>query len=260
MMQITKNLQQLCNLKEFNPIGIIIANYVIDNKYNIILKYAIQDNNYKLCKLLLTDLKELYYPLIFSYAIELNNNIIIQLMIDYIYDWNILDEYDSFANTPLNKAANTGNLELCKFLINNGVNINGLDEYEDRKLNSTPLLDAVISKNYKLVKFLLKNGADPNIWSYTGYGNYGDLPLHIAILNNDFKISKLLILYGANPNESYIFTCKYTSIIYISPLELAKKRNKIKILKLFKYYNNAISHKEYLEIRNKYRMELLYNF
>lgn len=254
MTILINDLKKICNLKEFNPIGIIIANYVVDNKYDIILKYAIEDNNYNLCKLLLNDLEELNYPLIFSYTVEKNNNKIIQLMLDYIYDLDILDEYDSFVNTPLNKAAFNGNLELCRFLINNNVHIQGLDEEEIIKLNSTPLLNAVQSKNYKLIKYLLKIGADPNIWSYTSHGNYGDLPLHIAIENNDYKIAKLLILYGADPTESFIYSCKYGITNHISPLELAKRQNKIKILKLFKYYNRVITHKEYLEIRNNYRI------
>lgn len=254
MTILINDLKKICNLKGFNPIGIIIANYVVDNKYDIILKYAIEDNNYNLCKLLLNDLEELNYPLIFSYTVEKNNNKIIQLMLDYIYDLDILDEYDSFVNTPLNKAAFNGNLELCRFLINNNVHIQGLDEEDIIKLNSTPLLNAVQSQNYKLIKYLLKIGADPNIWSYTAHGNYGDLPLHIAIENNDYKIAKLLILYGADPTESFIYSCKYGITNHISPLELAKRQNKIKILKLFKYYNRVITHKEYLEIRNKYRM------
>jgi ankyrin repeat protein len=254
MIKINKDLKELCNLSYFNPIGLKIAEYTTENK--ILLEYGIQENNYIFCKNLLTYLKKLDYSLLFSLAVEKNNDAIIQLLIDYIYDWNMLDERDQFNNSPLNKAARNGNLSLCKFLVYNNVDILGYKEYEnlEKKLNSTPLLNAVISRNYKLIKFLLKNGANPNIWSYTGYGNYGDLPLHIAIKNNDFKIAKLLILYGADPNESFLYKCKYSSITYISPLELAKQLNKIKILKLFKYYNNAISHKEYLEIRNIIRM------
>lgn len=256
MTALNTNLKGLCNLNEFNPIAIIIANYIIDNNYNIILKYAIKDNNYNLCKMLLNNLEELNYPLIFSYAIEMNNNKIIQLLLDYIYNYDIFNEQDPIGNMPLNQAALNGNLELCRFLIKNNIYINGLDIDEKRKLNSTPLLDAVISRNYKLIKFLLNNGADPNIWSYTGYGNYGDLPLHIAIKNNDYKIAKLLILYGADPTESFILSCKYGTINNISPLKVAKINNKIKFLKLFKYYNRVLTHKEYLEIRDQYRKSI----
>jgi ankyrin repeat protein len=206
--------------------------------------------------MLLNDLEKLNYPLIFLYAVEQNNNKIIQLLLEYIYDLDILDEYNYLCETPLNKAAFNGNLELCSFLINNNVHIQGLDENDVIKINSTPLLNAVQSRNYKLIKYLLKNGADPNIWSYTGHGNYGDLPLHISIENNDYKIAKLLILYGADPTKSFLYSCKYGIVNHISPLELAKRQNKIKILKLFKYYNEVLTHKEYLEIRNKYRIEL----
>jgi ankyrin repeat protein len=249
------NLIQLCDLTFFNPIGLKIAEYTTNNE--TLLKYAIQENNYIVCKNLLNNIKQLNSNLVFSYAVEKNNDTIIQLLLDYIYDYTILDERDEFNNSPLNKAAKNGNLELCKFLVYNDVDILGYQENENlkKKLNCTPLYNAVCSNNYKLVKFLLQNGADPNIWSSTGYGNIGYLPLHATIENNNYKIAKLLILYGANPIEDFIlYYLKYDiSIKHTSPLFLAIEEKKIKFIKLFKYHCNAITHEHYLELKHKFK-------
>jgi hypothetical protein len=64
-------------------------NYVTDIK--ILLKIAIRVQNYKVCKTLLDNIKELKYPLIFSDAVQQNND-------------NILDERNEFNDTPLNIA------------------------------------------------------------------------------------------------------------------------------------------------------------
>ena len=145
------NITHLCDLTYYNPIGLKIAEYTINTE--ILLKYAIKENNYIVCKNLLNNIKELKSNLIFSYAVEQNNNTIIQLLLDYIYDNNILDEKDDFNDTPLNKAAWNGNLELCKFLVYNNVNIQGYnnipDKYGNTNKNSTPLYCAVKSNNYK---------------------------------------------------------------------------------------------------------------
>ena len=127
------NLIQLCDLTFFNPIGLKIAEYTTNNE--TLLKYAIQENNYIVCKNLLNNIKQLNSNLVFSYAVEKNNDTIIQLLLDYIYDYTILDERDEFNNSPLNKAAKNGNLELCKFLVYNNVDILGYQENENLKKN-----------------------------------------------------------------------------------------------------------------------------
>lgn len=247
------NIFNLCDLSYFNPVGLKIAEFTLDNK--TLLKYAIDVNNYKVCKNILTNIKKLSNNLIFSYIVEKNNNTLIQLFLNYIYDYKILDERDKFNNSPLNKAAKNGNLILCKYLVYNNVDILGDQGNNNIKLNHTPLYDAVYSNNYNLVKFLLKNGAEPNIWSSTGYGNIGSLPLHIAIENNNYKIAKLLILYGANPKEdSIIYYSKYNiTFKQNSPLYFAIKEKKIKFIKLFKYYCNSITYDYYLELKERFK-------
>jgi ankyrin repeat protein len=255
-------MNEICDLSYFNPIGLKIANYVTDIK--ILLKIAIRVQNYKVCKTLLDNIKELKYPLIFSDAVQQNNDKIIKLLLNYIYDDNILDERNEFNNTPLNIAIWNENLELCKFLVYNNVNIQGYNDIEDKygntNTNSTPLYCAVKSNNYKVVKFLLKEGADPNLWSNTGFDSSGYLPLHAAIKNNNYKIIKLLLLYDANPlyniitiynNPLYDIYCE--PIHHNSPLYLVIKKEKIKFLKLFKHYYDVISNEELIKLKNEFK-------
>jgi ankyrin repeat protein len=247
----TINLKELCNLNYFNPIGLKIAKFSMD--IEVLLKDAIELDNYDVCKTLLEYKKELKYPLIFSLAIEKNNKKIINLILDYINDISILNELDQYNETPLNKACRNGNLELCKFLLYYNVNINGyytINENLDKKINDTPLYCAVKSNNTKLVKFLLVNGADPNIWSATGYGLIGSLPLHAAIENNNYKIIKLLLMYNADPKEGYTTTCKYGIVEHNSPLILVINQKKKKILKIFKNYSDYLTKNEYLHYKN----------
>ena len=259
-------MNKICDLSYYNPIGIIISEYLIDLK--IILKDAIYHNNYNVCKTLLNYFKELTESNsdIFLYAVQQNNDKIIKLILNYInYEKNniILDYKNSYNDTPLNFAALNGNLELCKFLIYHNVNIQGYNEIEDKygniNINSTPLYCAVNSNNYKLVKYLLKCGADPNRWSNIGFNYKGYLPLHTAIKNNNYKIAKLLILYDANPyinevtwysNPIYDICCE--TIHHNSPLFLAIKKEKIKFLKLFKHYYDVISKEELIKLKTEF--------
>ena len=55
-----------------------------------------------------------------------------------------------------------GNIEIAKFLLERGANINGF------YMNITPLFWAIKLKHYKIIEFLLDNGADVNIFSLTG--------------------------------------------------------------------------------------------
>lgn len=76
-------------------------------------------------------------------------------------------------------------------LLNQGVNLNQLDEY-----GFTPLIEAAIADNIAFARLLLNYGADPNLQDSTG-----GTPLFWAVENNNVPLCKLLLKMGANPNS-----------------------------------------------------------
>jgi len=106
--------------------------------------------------------------------------------------------------TPIRLVISRRNIELARFLISKGVDINARDDK-----NSTPLEWAIRVTDFEMVKFLISQGADVNIC--------GDMPLlHVAVgLGPSFYISdkhifrdekevleivKILVSAGANIN------------------------------------------------------------
>lgn len=236
-------MTNICDLSYYNPIGYLIASYITDNKNNTILKYAIQDNNSKLCKQLLflnnnVSVYELFY------AIKQNNTKIIQLLLNN-FDINLINEQDNYGETLLCYAIRNNNSYISKLLIYMGSDIDGMDDIQysiSKKLNYTPLCLSVMNNNYKLTKFLLIEGANPNIWSDGFSGNDSYLPLHKAIKNNNLKMIKLLLKYGAF-SESKIILIKNYTFEHISPLQYAinlNPNNLKKIIKLFFHFNQYI--------------------
>ena len=83
-------------------------------------------------------------------------------------------------------AANSGNLEVARCLIDRGAQIE-----TKNMLQWTPLHTAVVSNNIEVVKFLIDSGAQieaKNVFQRT--------PLHLAAVNNHFNFAKLLIEKG----------------------------------------------------------------
>lgn len=238
-------MNKICDISYFNPIAIKIANFIDDNNKNTILKYAIKDNNFKLCKYLLHDLKlEINFSLKIDYifyAIKKNNTKIIQLFLKYI-NINNINLTNKNDETILCIAIRNNNSFIAKKLINMGADVNGMDnEFRPihKKTNYTPLCLSVINNNYKLTKFLLYNGANPNIWSDGFAFNDSYLPLHKAIEKNNLKLVKLLFKFNALSETQDVYYGHYGNIINDSPLQLAIKLNKTnlkKIIKLFFHY------------------------
>lgn len=170
-------------------------------------------------------------------------------------------------NTPLTAAIELNNLEMVKFLVEHGANVN------TNKIS--PLLTATYIGNRTLdiVKFLVEHGADVNVRNKDG-----DTPLYNAFCNSDgIEMVKFLVEHGADVNavdnlngETPIFNAprwideahthmldKFTYLIEHgadinfknkhgeTPLMIAAKRNKISISKIL------IEHGADINIRNK---------
>ncbi len=92
-------------------------------------------------------------------------------------------------STPLLEAAQNGNYEIAKILIDNGADIH--------KFVTTvnPIHDAARNGNTKVVQLLLNKGVDVNIKDKKGF-----TPLIWAAGSGKIETTKLLIKYGADVN------------------------------------------------------------
>jgi len=91
---------------------------------------------------------------------------------------------DAKGYTRLHRAANDGNLDLVKNLLDKKENINAKSY-----LGQTPVYLAVARKRFNVVKYLVEKGANLNIGGKGGRF----FPLHRAIRETDFKMIKLLV-------------------------------------------------------------------
>ena len=89
-------------------------------------------------------------------------------------------------------ALHNGHTALVDFLINQGRDINHIDEH-----GGTALLYAIQDNNPEMVGMLLKKGANPNLASTV---KENATPLMFAVQSNNLTILKNLLEKGANPN------------------------------------------------------------
>ncbi|UYV72470.1 hypothetical protein LAZ67_9003273 [Cordylochernes scorpioides] len=102
--------------------------------------------------------------------------------------------------TPLQKAINTNNFQIFRYLVNSGADCNLPDHWGRTPLmNASKICDAnflkYLLKSREVASFLIKSGADVNekdIW--------GDAPLSMTIENKSNGIAKMLIQAGASIN------------------------------------------------------------
>ena len=101
---------------------------------------------------------------------------------------DINEPIDSSLNRLLHTAAWHGNLEVTKYLIENGA-----DMYISNKKGNLPMHVAISGGKVEIVKLLIEKGQDLNYHSSSC-----GLPLHFAVLMDKTEIVKLLIDNGAN--------------------------------------------------------------
>ena len=105
--------------------------------------------------------------------------------------------YNRDGITPLTASINRGNIDLIKFLLKNGVDVNLQNPY---RYDQTPLIFALsqYSININIVKELIDGGADVNLANRDGM-----TPLMVATAKLDgYGAVKLLLEKGADPNKA----------------------------------------------------------
>ena len=94
-------------------------------------------------------------------------------------------------NEGLRVQASKGNVEGVTILLDQGADINHLDETSQSALHH-----AIASKSSQLVHFLIKEGADVNNYDED---NMGDTPISHAAKFGLLRIAKMLLRAGADP-------------------------------------------------------------
>ncbi|KAF5723230.1 ankyrin protein [Fusarium mundagurra] len=115
-------------------------------------------------------------------------------------------------STALKSAVASGHVELVKFLMGAGADVNA------SKTGKTVLEVAVHKNNTELVKFLMGAGADVNA------SKTGKTVLEVAVHKNNTELAKLLVEAGASFD---------TSSVQISALQLAFRKNDLELAALF---------------------------
>jgi ankyrin repeat protein len=92
----------------------------------------------------------------------------------------------------LHAAADEGNLEEVKRLIEHGYDVNAFDE----GMSFTPLHYAIANQDYKMAEYLLEVGADINA---NEEEKIGDTPLGHVAANCSYTMAEFLVNHGANP-------------------------------------------------------------
>lgn len=126
--------------------------------------------------------------------------------------------------TPLMYAAKVGNLEIIKYLLDKGANINSQDDYgytalhyavEDNKLDAVKLLIEkkaninLVDKDGNTILMTAANAVAPEIFQYlfekgadiNTANNYGNTPLLVVAQGNEVSMLKILLANSVNLNK-----------------------------------------------------------
>ena len=111
-------------------------------------------------------------------------------------DSSLIDASGLGIGTPLHAAVSSGSVELTKFLIGKGSDVNALGEV----FKTPPLLIAAQNSDAEIVRLLLDSGADID-----AINESGQTALMSAISRKEFELSKLLVESGSNLNSLDIY-------------------------------------------------------
>lgn len=142
--------------------------------------------------------------------IENGNNDEAKEMIENGQIKNINQINNITGDTLLITAVKIRNIEMVKYLIGRGANIDKEGKYSSSKTSSgiiykSPLMFAITNNDLPTVKVLIENGAQVNKKSDNGrmidISEIDEIPLNLAIDNNNMAIVKYLVEEGADINQ-----------------------------------------------------------
>ena len=120
---------------------------------------------------------------------------IVKLLVEYGVKIDTVDQYN---DTPLMTAVSFGSVEIVEFLLKSKVNID-----QQRTSGMTALMLAVYGGYLDKIKLLLEYGADKNITNSNGKRAYDDIDYAISIGRiSEEEGEELRVLLRPSPNES----------------------------------------------------------
>ena len=134
------------------------------------------------------------------YAVNANNSLeLVKVLLNSGANPNIVySDPDEGSFTILDRSLYYNNFEIFKTLVENGANINKVND------RGEPLIvDAIRRERFDIVEYLVDKGIDPTM-KYTDYRNIPFSLLATAVNNNDTKIAEYLIDKGADVNTKAI--------------------------------------------------------
>ncbi|KAL3079420.1 hypothetical protein niasHT_031749 [Heterodera trifolii] len=173
------------------------------------------------------------------------------------------DRTNKFGISPLHYFVKKGDFALCKFLVDNGANVNQ-NTTDDSDFHFTPLHIACVGGHLQIVKLLVEEGkahiesTDSNgdtalmgalVENNLDIGLYliskgarsdhmnkiGMSPLHYFVNKGDFALCKFLVENGANINQN----TTDDSDCHVTPLHIACAKGHLQIVKLLVEEGNA---------------------
>ena len=184
----------------------------VSKSWNTLLK---SESIQRKAKLIYTEDMSLYEGKLIQFSGEGNAKEVRRLLSSGVNP-NCVDDsraYASYGETPLHRAADRGNNEVVKILLEGGADPDATDS-----LAKTPLHKAIRSNNKGAVKLLLDAGASPDPDGNTM------TPLYWAAREGKTELVKMLLDGGASPNLARWWPD--------SPLHQAAKRGYKEVVKL----------------------------
>jgi ankyrin repeat protein len=174
LLAVIRNHEEICDI-------LISHGSIIQSKC---LDYAIQNLNHRMVKKLL-EMKVKTVQSLFL-AIEIEDIDMIKIILPY-YKESTARIRNGW--TLLHCAVHSGNISICKLLLEYGCFINAVDDYGISSLH----ISIHTNGGLEMVKFLVENGACMNIKSLSGIS-----PLIRAVMCKNYAVSKYLIKKGCD--------------------------------------------------------------